>query len=478
MINRVLIRIKVVQLLYSYFLTRSEFKIESAPESPASRDKRYAHTLYLDMLLLLLELGGIKVGQRELPLAMSKLGTDKHLKGNRMATALASDNNLHAVVMRGNSNIADFDDVAPGLYEAILKSAAYRSYSKLQERNLKEDVAFWVTVLKTMVKDNPQVIEAARRNPDFTMVGFEQGVDKVIDTLENFSDNRMLLPGARKALKDSLDKAYELYHSLLLLSVEITRMQERRLDAARHKYLPTPEDLNPNMKLVDNPLPRLLAENPDMQAYLKDNKGASWADDEMLIRSFLDAILRSKIYQDYIAKETTTFAEDIDFWRSVYRHIILPSDELSEALENKSLYWNDDLQIMGTFTLKTIKQIANTGGEGNVRLLPQYKDEEDARFGEELFKYAVENRETYREYIDRFINEKHWDTERLAFMDIVIMLTAIAELLNFPSIPLAVTLNEYIEIANYYSTPRSGHFINGILYSVITYLKEQGLLSK
>ncbi|MDE6651976.1 MAG: transcription antitermination protein NusB, partial [Paramuribaculum sp.] len=162
---------------------------------------------------------------------------------------------------------------------------------------------------------------------------------------------------------------------------------------------------------------------------------------------------------------------------AVYKSIILPSDELAEVLESKSVFWNDDIEIMGTFVLKTVKRIANSQKEP-VELLPKFKDDEDARFGSELFMYSVNNLEEYRSYIDKFINASQWDPERLAFMDGVIMITAIAELLNFPVIPIAVTLNEYIEIANSYSTQRSGQFINGILYSVINYLRQEGKLSK
>jgi N utilization substance protein B len=132
---------------------------------------------------------------------------------------------------------------------------------------------------------------------------------------------------------------------------------------------------------------------------------------------------------------------------------------------------------MGTFTLKTIRRYALAENPAEVTFLPQFKDEEDSQFALKLFTFAVQNREQYREYIDKFIS-RDWDPERLAFMDIVIMLVAIAEILNFPAIPLPVSLNEYIEIANAYSTRRSGPFINGILYSVVKMLVDEGKLQK
>ncbi|MDE6334850.1 MAG: transcription antitermination protein NusB, partial [Muribaculaceae bacterium] len=182
----------------------------------------------------------------------------------------------------------------------------------------------------------------------------------------------------------------------------------------------------------------------------------------------------SDTYAEYMARPQVTWQDDCDFWRSILKNVVLPSDALAEALESKSIFWNDDVVTMGTFVLKSIRRFAT---DDKVQFLPQYKDDEDAQFGARLFTLAVENRETYREYIDRFINPD-WDPERLAFMDIVIMLAAIAEILNFPGIPLPVSLNEYIEIANDYSTHRSGPFINGILYSIADMLSQEGLLRK
>ena len=124
------------------------------------------------------------------------------------------------------------------------------------------------------------------------------------------------------------------------------------------------------------------------------------------------------------------------------------------------------------------EQTAEPGQFGKVVLLPKFMNDDDESFGAELFEYVVNNREAYREYIDRFINKDQWDSERLAFMDIVILMTAIAEIINYPSIPVPVTLNEFIEIANDYSTARSGQFINGVLFNVIKLLNEEGVINK
>ena len=475
MINRVLIRTKVVQLLYSYLLTKSEFKIETLPESP-TRDKRFAYAIYLDTLLFIMQLSGFNVrgaGQKN---PHSAATDNKHLSSNKIIRALMAEDRVRIFTTKGTPRIADFDSCTLNIYNKILNSAVYRSYIRLKDKDVKTDLNFWTTVIKTILLKDEEYLECARKNPEFTLAGFEKGINMAVETLESYSDTRSTLNDARNSLDRSLDKAYELYHALLLLPVELTRLQDQKLDAAKHKYLPTAEDLNPDTRFVDNILPRLIQESPDMVAYLKDNP-VDWTDDDTLTKKLLDLVLSSSIYKEYMEKESITRADDCELWRALFKSVILPSDELAEALESKSVYWNDDLEIMGTFVLKTIKRIA-ASKEEPVALLPKYKDDEDARFGAELFMYSVNNLDEYRSYIDRFINSSQWDPERLAFMDGVIMVAAIAELLNFPAIPVPVTLNEYIEIANSYSTPRSGQFINGILYSVINCLRSEGKLTK
>ncbi len=475
MINRVLIRIKVVQLLYSYLLTQSEFKIEPPVENP-SRDKKYGHELYLDLLMMVLEMSGFDVssGRRQSPLR--GIALNKHIDHNALARSLNGLDEIRAIILRDRSGVAQFDSIIPAIYDAIPTLPAYKSYIRIKKPELKDDVTLWASIITNLIANNPEFVAVARKNPGFTVAGFTRGVNSLMHTLNEYNDNRGLFNHARHALDYSLDKAHELYHSLLLLSVELTRLQDQRLDAAKHKFLPTDEDLHPNMRFVENKFVKALSENEDFIAAV-DEKKLNWDSDALLLRSILDKITESDLYKEYMSREgEPTLEEDADFWRQVYKTIILQGDELADALESKSVYWNDDLHVIGTFVLKTIRRI----GQGDVfgALLPQFKDDEDSRFGGELFELAVKNYEAYRELIDSFVNRNRWDAERLAFMDIVIMVTALAEIMNFPAIPLAVSLNEYIEIANSYSTPRSGAFINGILYAVINHLKEEGKLMK
>lgn len=393
-----------------------------------------------------------------------------------MVRSLFSDVNVRSVIFRRAANSEAFNDAALAIYGKITQSGAYRSYIRTKDLSMKDDVAFWVVIIRTIMEKSPELTEAARKNPDYTIAGYEHAFKMLISTLEGFSDTRTMFIEARNSLERSLDKARELYFALLLLPIELTRLQARRLDNARHKYLPSPEDLNPDTRFIDNTFVANLEESPEMKEYLKSNP-ISWDNGSETLKLLLDKVLQSDIYADYMAAPAVSYADDCEFWRSIIKNVILPSDILAEAIESESVYWNDDLDIIGTFVIKTIKR-ASADPASPITLLPKFKDDEDARFGGELFVDTVENYGTYRNYIDKFINEKQWDPERLAFMDVIIMCTAISELLNFPSIPVPVTMNEYIEIANCYSTSKSGQFINGILFSVINYLKKEGKLLK
>lgn len=279
---------------------------------------------------------------------------------------------------------------------------------------------------------------------------------------------------AQKELATSLDKAYELYHYLLMLPVEFVRLQEERLDNARNKYLPTDEDLNPNTKFVDNLFVKKISNCEMFKEFVKDNS-ISWADSEISLRLMLDKIVNSDIYQEYMDKPGTSLAEDCELWRNLLKKVVFIDENLTDALEAKSVYWNDDLDTVGTFVLKTIKRFEE---EGYKELLPKYKDDEDRLFAEKLFVNAVNNKDEYMKLIDMFVSKDSWETERLAFMDIVVLLVAIAELEKVPSVPTKVTMNEFIEIAKCYSTNKSGQFVNGILNSIINYLKKEGRLFK
>ncbi|MCM1348860.1 MAG: hypothetical protein NC338_05555 [Firmicutes bacterium] len=468
MINRALIRIKVVQMLFSYFLNRNEFQIYDNPES-ASKDKQFAYSFYLDLLLMSMRLSGYNISQSSLRFQ------NKFLNGNRISKALKSDVHLKDIVFKRVAEAMRYDAVLESIYSEIIGSAAYRSYTHKKERDITSDTDLWNVIVNSIFAKSQELLVAARTDENFTNVGYESALSMLSETIKSCGDSSRLLIESRNALKASLAKAYELYNRLLLLPSALVELQDRRIDSARNKFLATADDLNPNMKFVDNRMVKILNNDVTLTDYREANH-INWMDDYDFLQKILDAVLESELYAQYMESPTDTLEADCEFWRQVMKQIILPSDALAELLESKSVFWNDDVDIIGTFVCKTFRRVARSEYESPV--LPQFKDEEDERFGGELFVDTIDNFETYRSYIDKFINARQWDPERLAFMDVIIMATATSELLNFPSIPIPVTLNEYIEIANCYSTPRSGQFINGILYSVINYLKEEGLLLK
>lgn len=272
----------------------------------------------------------------------------------------------------------------------------------------------------------------------------------------------------------SLRRSYDLYYYFLLLIIEVTHLQERRIDARKHKLRPTEEDLKPNTRLINNRFAHQLETNEMLLAYVKEH-GISWVNENDFIKKVLDLILESELYAEYIANADDTYETDREFWRAVFRKLICGNEELEEALEDISIYWNDDIEIIQTFVLKTIKRFKEENGSQE-ELLPMFKDDEDYDFVIELFRRSLEKEQTYRTWIDKHM--KNWESERVANMDLIIMQVALAEIMNFPKIPIKVTLNEYIDAAKYYSTPKSGTFINGVLDSIVKELKKEKLLLK
>lgn len=476
MVNRVLIRMKVVQLLYSYMLSRSEFKVET-PVETSSPDRRYSYVAYSRLMLLLLELSGYKVNAAStVSPSVSAAISGTRFAGTKVAKFLSANDDVRNIINTYGSSMAVFDASLPELAVRLKAIPAYRTLSKIKPTDVtpSDEIAYWTSAIQAIVKQ-PDVIEAFHADEQFTNRGLEMGVKMLTETLRTYSDTRNLLANCKKDLQRSLDRAYDLYHWLLWLPVEIVRAEDARLEANKNKYLPTEEDLNPDRRLADSKLAATIAAHPDMQKYLAD-KGIDWNADLTLIPHLLDAVLKSEVYQDYVSTPgEKSIEDDVELWRKLFKQIILPSDDLAEVLENKSIYWNDDIEIMSSFALKTMRQLAS---DPQVALQPEFKDEDDASFGNLLFESVVKNREEFRVLIDEFINSKRWDTERVALMDIVILQTAMAEAIDFPNIPLSVTTNEYVEIANWYSTARSGSFINGMLAAITEKLRNEGRIMK
>ena len=282
------------------------------------------------------------------------------------------------------------------------------------------------------------------------------------------------LDTAEKELFFSLSKAYDLYNYLLLLMVEVTKQANKRLNAAKNKLVPTKEELFPNTKFVENRFIAQLEVNKQLLEF-SNNQKKTWENEADFVKTLCDKILESDIYKEYMASETSSYEEDRELWRKLYKNIIFNNIELDQVLEDQSLYWNDDKEIVDTFVLKTIKRFDEKNG-AKQELLPEFKDEEDQDFARRLFRRTILNADYYRHLISE--NTKNWDLDRVAFMDVVIMQIALAEILSFPNIPVSVSLNEYVETAKLYSTPKSGGFINGTLDGIVNSLKKENKLTK
>ncbi|WP_291529519.1 transcription antitermination factor NusB [Bacteroides sp. UBA939] len=282
------------------------------------------------------------------------------------------------------------------------------------------------------------------------------------------------LDSAEKELFFSLSKAYDLYNYLLILMVALTNYAQKRIDAAKAKLAPTAEELYPNLKFVENQFISQLEVNKQLLDFSANQK-RSWDNDEDFIKNLYEQIIVSDTYKEYMASSEKSYEADRELWRKLYKTLILNNTALDTLLEDQSLYWNDDKEIVDTFVMKTIKRFEEKNG-ANQELLPEFKDDEDREFARRLFRRTILNCDYYRHLISE--NTRNWDLERVAFMDVVIMQCALAEILSFPNIPISVSLNEYVEVAKIYSTVKSGSFVNGTLDGIVNQLKKEGKLTK
>jgi len=277
-----------------------------------------------------------------------------------------------------------------------------------------------------------------------------------------------------KELFYSIEKTYDLYYHLLNLAVAITDFAVQKLEARKTKLRPTADDLNPNTRFVDNLFLKQLRTNVHLKSYLAEHK-LSWANNQDVLKELYEEIQSTDFYADYMALDSSDYETDKELWKKIYKKVILLNEALDESIEEQSIYWTDDVEIVISFILKTIKRFDASEGIGQA-LLPMFKDDEDVDFAKKLLHGVLRNGAQYRETIDQ--NTRNWELERIAFMDTLIMEVAMSELMDFPTIPVNVTLNEYIEIAKNYSTDKSGTFINGVLDNIVSQLKEQNKLIK
>jgi transcription antitermination protein NusB len=283
------------------------------------------------------------------------------------------------------------------------------------------------------------------------------------------------LNSEEKFLKLSMDSMYELYLLMLSLLVKVHERAKDQQEKSQQKHLLTSEDLNPNMKFIKNALLVQLSENQSLKNALERHKVTNWELDSEYIEVIFRALLESDRFAKYMLAESYSYNKDRQFIVELFKEVIAPNEKLYNYLEDRNLTWIDDLPVVNTALVKLLNKSKETNDENYFTPL-LFKDVEDKDFGLDLLKHTIKNLEPYTEEIS--LKTKNWDKDRIADIDFVLLQMAICEFHEFPSIPTKVTINEYIEIAKEYSTPKSNVFINGVLDKIVKEYNENNTLNK
>lgn len=278
---------------------------------------------------------------------------------------------------------------------------------------------------------------------------------------------------AEKELLFSLSKAYDLYLFLLNFMVNVRDEAENQWMVTNNRSLREGKG-SVSRNFIDNKFIHQLR-NSEQFAALVERKKQNWENDLETVRNVLQLIEQTSQFADYMALENPSYEDDKEIWRVIYKAIISSNDAIDDAIEEQSLYWNDDKYVVDTFVLKTIRRFEEVNGTKQ-ELLEEYRNQEDKNFAIQLFRAANDNRDEYLEYMAE--ESLNWDISRLSTMDIILLQIAIAEMLTFPEIAVHVTINEYIELAKIYSTPKSAGYINGMLDAIARKLVDKGLMLK
>ncbi len=284
-------------------------------------------------------------------------------------------------------------------------------------------------------------------------------------TYAYYQNGNKNIEAAEKELFFSLSKAYDLYNHLLALIVAVTKESRRRLEVFQSKALREGKP-EPSQKFAFNRFALQLENNKQLCDFVETQK-RTWNDNPEFVGKLLELIEQTQMYKEYMESSEDSYDADREIWRRIYRTLIQDNEDLDQLLEEISLYWNDDKEVVDTFVLKTIKRFEEKNGSKQ-ELLPEYDTEEEKDFARKLFRATIMNADEYQRYMSEA--SFNWDFTRLAYMDVIIMQIAIAEMLTFPSIPISVTINEYVELAKAYSTMRSPGYINGMLDAIARHL--------
>ena len=308
------------------------------------------------------------------------------------------------------------------------------------------------------------------------MINRELIRSKVIQLVyANYKNEKETIEDAVEELSQSLNKSYELYQYLLLLIPEVTGFARQLYESTCERIKDMGGTDFPSSRFVDNRLARQIEENEQLNKFYDEAVVHPWTNTETELRSLYKIIHDSEEYKEYISSDEDSYEADKTFWKKIYKKYICSNESLENYLEEWSLYWNDDKHIVDSFVLKTLSRFEEFAGASQP-LLPAFSSDEDSHFAKELFRNALLNKARYEDLIAQ--NSRNWEFERLSLMDIVIMVTALSEIMTFPEIGLSVSFNEYINLAKAYSSPKSASFINGMLDNIVHKLQKEKSLTK
>ena len=275
-------------------------------------------------------------------------------------------------------------------------------------------------------------------------------------------------------MTQSIESSYKLYNYLLALVVKITEYRRLQIENARNKFMPSQEERFPNIRFANNQIATCIAEKSEVLDYCEKNDLLSDFDTETY-RSILDQIEQMPAYRQFMTqKEAPTIQQEKELWRDIFAEVITKNSMLDATLEEKSIYWNDDLSTVTQFVIKTINQI--NPDDVVIKIAKMFERKEDSKFARDLFHHAIDEAHENLNLIDR--SAENWQIDRMALMDKVIMICALAEIRNFPDIAVRISMNEYIELAKHYCAPESARFINGILDKIVKQWKHDGVIFK
>ncbi len=288
-----------------------------------------------------------------------------------------------------------------------------------------------------------------------------------------YSDNDSLVH-AEKELNLSLEKTYDLYHFLLSAIIAVADYAEERIDIGLKKFKPTSAELNPNRKFVNNKLIALIRKNKQLQQYCKD-KGLNWRNYPETIRTIYNNMVERPYYKRYMDSKENSFEEDSKLVISFFRHEFESVEKIESLIEEISAYWSDDT---GFALLAIIQTLATfrPDRKDDAALLPMFHAKEDQEFALELLRRSMMHFKEYTQMAQEYV--QNWESDRIAYVDMAFIVMGIVETMYFPSIPIKVTINEYVEISKYYSTRNSHVFVNGVLDRVVQNLLKEGKIKK